>query len=56
MVEEAAKNNYLNTKIAKNPKLGYPSLEALNNLLEYGQRISFDGNNIIALERIISYE
>ena len=26
------------------------SLEALNNLLEYGQRISFDGNNIIALE------
>ena len=22
----------------------------MNNLLEYGQRISFDGNNIIALE------
>lgn len=32
--EEAAKNNYLNTKIAKNPKLGYPSLEALNNAVD----------------------
>ena len=32
--EEAAKNNYLNTRIAKNPKLGYPSLEALNNAVD----------------------